>query len=101
MAQPLSAEQLARRDAFINAIDPELLAAQTPAAVFELIRVGDDRRVTARFEVFAADFEFGEHRGLVPGDYSYVRLVAPAPFAVTTDQRFKDAGPDFEAPQRA
>ena len=59
MAQPLSAEQFARRDAFVNEIDPEIPDAQPPAAVFELIRVGDERGVTARFELFAADFEFG------------------------------------------
>src|SRR5262245_1092595 len=101
MAQPLSAEQLARSDAFVNEIDTEIPDAQPTAAVFELIRGGDDRGVTARFEVFAADFDFGEHRGFVPSDYRYVRLVAPAPFAVTTEQGFKDAWPDFEAPQRA
>src|SRR5215475_5854124 len=101
MAQPGAAKQLAHSDTFVDEINTEVPDAQPPASVFKLVRVGDDREVAARFEVFAADFILGQGRGLLPGDYRYVRLIASAPFTITTEQRFKDAWSDLDAPQRA
>src|SRR5262245_15339070 len=101
MAQPGPAKQLAHSDAFVDEIDPEVPDAQPPASVFKLVRVGDDRGVAARFEVFAADFILGQGRGLVPDDYRYVRLIATAPFTITTEQRFKEARTDLNEHQPA
>src|SRR5262245_6737080 len=101
MAQPAGAKQLVRRDAFVDETDPHIPDSQPPAAIFKLVRVGDDRGVTARFEVFATDFQLGLSRGLLRCDYRYVRAIASTPFAVAAEKRIENTWSDLYAPQWA
>src|SRR5262249_17145331 len=89
MIQPIrgrgASEQLARHDTFVDEVNPEIIDAQPTAAILQLVRVGDDRGVTARFEVFAADFKLGPRFDVVPVDDRYGRAIVSAPFAVTIE----------------
>src|SRR5205814_5681781 len=74
---------------FVNEIDAKRAASKLPLLILEVARRTDDRGNAVCAETISQKNEFTRGRQVLPIEDRNVRHASAAPFAVSTQQRFK------------